>query len=301
VRIPVLGFGAIVEGGGESTASIKKSELAAEIARSGGVRAVAPAPGFGPGGSPGGMAPPVSGGTSAVFAGAGSIFDPTDNRYQFPANKLERLLESLSTSGFITSTVDEFVENKLDGAATARRAVLTFDGGVEAHYRLVMPLLERLRMRASFFVPVDRIDKPGGIGRVELEQMAKWGMGLGVLTPPAEALLKMLPLQLFHELLDPKKRLEDMIGRPIVSVAIPGRKLEQSSLTRTVAEKGYLGLVQSELGNHYAKDGLLIVSRYLTRRTADPEEWKAVARLSSLGPAKIAFFTKSLDAPRPPG
>lgn len=260
MRIPVIGYGPIVEGTGEVSGALKRVE---------------PSPG--------------AGGT-----GAGAAAEAAEARTTLPLGKLEKQLEFLASTGFQTLTVEEFVENRLEGEASTRRVILTFDGGLEAHYRLVLPLLQKFRMRASFFIPDSMLDRPGGLARGELEILVKWGMGVGVLAPPADELLRMLPPRMYDELDRPRRRLAEAIGRPVNTIAIPGRQVETSPLVHTVHDRGYRGLVTMELGNHYIKGDLVIVSRYFVRRTVHPEEWKQVVRMASGGPAKLAFFVRPL-------
>jgi hypothetical protein len=262
VRVAVIGYGAIVEGTGESTGRFAVSE-------SGELESPAP--------------------RAAADVGG-------DARQAIPSAKLERQLDYIAGAGFHTPIIEDLVTGRIDPEKTAKSVVLTFDGGLDVHYRLVYPLLRKFGLHASFFIPVDRIDKPGGLARGELDMMVKWGMGIGVLAAPAEQLLKLSSSQLHDELVHPRRRLEEAISRPITTIVVPGRKLETTGLVAAVAEAGYHGLLSTDLGNHYQKGerDLLIVARFMARRTTTPDEWKSIVRLSSLGPAKLAFFVRPL-------
>ncbi len=214
-------------------------------------------------------------------------------RLTLTVQRLERQLEWLAKNGFSTPLLDEFVERRL-GEATTRCAILTFDGGHEAHYRLVVPLLQRYKLNATFFIPNDAIDRPGGLARGEIEIMARWGTGIGVLAPHAEELLALSGEELRARLSAPRERLEGAIGRRIQEIAIPGPRIETSPLVRPIYEMGYRGLCTYTLGNHFEQDDMLIIARYLVRRTVQPDEWKQVVRMSSAGPAKLAFFVRPL-------
>lgn len=266
MRIPVLGYGAIVEGtGGDTTARLVMSSAAPAI---------------------------ETWGTPAPGAAASSAAE--DTRYTLATGKLEKQFEYLAAGAYYTPVVEDFVQNRIDAEKSGKAVILTFDGGLEAHYRLVFPLLQKYKLRASFFLPVDRLDKPGGLQRGELDLMVKWGMGIGALVPPADQLLKKPSHEIADELSYTRRRLTDAISRPITTLAISGRKLETTSLVRVAYDHGYHGLVSTEVGNHYQKEDLLIISRYMARRTATPEEWRSIVRMTSLGPAKLAFFVRPL-------
>jgi peptidoglycan/xylan/chitin deacetylase (PgdA/CDA1 family) len=219
-----------------------------------------------------------------------------DLRTTLAVGKLERHFEWYAQNGLQPITLDEIASGKIDArfdpANTAKRLAITFDGGYEAHYRLVLPLLEKWKLRATFFIPPDMIDKPGGLSRGELEIMAKWGHGLGILVPPAELILRMLPPEVQREVGDPRRNLEQIVGRPIQLAATLARHVEAPFL-RTMRVHDYRAVAISEMGNHVAREGVHVIARYFHRKNVNPDEWKNVARLATTGPAKNIFYLRS--------
>jgi peptidoglycan/xylan/chitin deacetylase (PgdA/CDA1 family) len=210
-------------------------------------------------------------------------------RTTIDAKKLEFHLDWYATHGFETLTLDELAELSPDPAQSGpKRIALCFDGGHEAHYRLVFPMLQKRRMRATFLVPRDMIDQPGGLTHNEVEILGKWGMGFGVLAPPAAELLRMLPPQVKTHLTDTRVEMERMIGRRITLAATAARHVE-APILRTFHAHDFRSVAISEVANHGIRDGMFVIGRYFYRKSVNPDDWKNVAKLSVTGPAK-AFF-----------
>lgn len=238
--------------------------------------------------------PPVieeAGATSGAYSvgAASGSFQMPGVRTTIDAKKLEFHLDWYSTHGFQTLTLDEVEEIRPDPAQSGpKRIALCFDGGFDTHYRLVFPMLQKRRMRATFFVPRDRIDQPGGLTHNEVEILGKWGMGFGVLAPPAADLLRMLPLQVKTHLTDVRVEMERMIGRRIPLAATAARHVE-GPILRTLHAHDFRSVAISDVANHGVRDGMFVIGRYFYRRSINPDDWKNVAKLSVSGPAK-AFF-----------
>jgi hypothetical protein len=228
-------------------------------------------------------------------AGPGAT-DPhiADLRTTLPIAKLEHHLDWYAINGFQTIDLDELVNAKPDSGATSgtKKVALTFDGGFESHYRLVLPALQKRHMRATFFVPRDMLDKPGGLSRGEIEIMGKWGMGLGILVPPPADVLRMLPPQLGPELSEPRRFMSELTGRQIILAATLARHVDAPFL-RTLRAHDYKACALTDMGNHVARDGLFVISRYFHRKSVHMDEWKNVAKLSQASPAKNFFFVRS--------
>lgn len=222
-----------------------------------------------------------------------------DLRTTLPISKLERHIEWYLQNGFQCVTLDEMAEGKVvepkpgDAAQliAPRRLAITFDGGFESHYRLVFPLLQKHNLRATFFIPRDMLDKPGGLHRGELEIMAKWGMGLGILVPAPEMILRMLPPAVASEIAVPRRDLEQIVGRPIFLAASQGRHVEGPFL-RTLRVHDYKAIAISEIANHQMKENTLVIGRYFHRKNVKVDEWKEVAKLSATSPAKNSFYLR---------
>ena len=59
------------------------------------------------------------------------------------------------------------------------RFILTFDDGTADHFAVVLPILEKHRCHASFFIPTAKLDQPGYLTRAQVKAMAAAGHGIG--------------------------------------------------------------------------------------------------------------------------
>jgi peptidoglycan/xylan/chitin deacetylase (PgdA/CDA1 family) len=66
------------------------------------------------------------------------------------------------------------------GVATGtRQCYLSFDDGTADHYELVLPLLREMNLRAVFFVPTAKLDRPDHLTRAQLRELAQAGQTIG--------------------------------------------------------------------------------------------------------------------------
>src|SRR3989338_3721177 len=87
-----------------------------------------------------------------------------DRFYRLATREFEQLLAHLRRLGYHTASSRAFrAWQRGAGTLPDRTVVLTFDDGYASHFEVVAPLLMRYRFSGTFFVPVDRIGKPGSL------------------------------------------------------------------------------------------------------------------------------------------
>ena len=96
--------------------------------------------------------------------------------YTIPRDVFCRQMECLSVNGL--SPLDTaMIRTTLP--AGAQRCFLCFDDGTADHYEIAFPVLEELGMRATFFVPTIKLDRPGHLTRGQIREMAAAGHIIG--------------------------------------------------------------------------------------------------------------------------
>jgi peptidoglycan/xylan/chitin deacetylase (PgdA/CDA1 family) len=99
-----------------------------------------------------------------------------------PETAFERQMQHLKTAGFATISLDQFYGFlQLSGQLPDRAAIVCFESADRWVFDIGFPILQRQRLRAALFVPVDQIDQPGKLTWNELSQMAAGGIEIGVL------------------------------------------------------------------------------------------------------------------------
>lgn len=56
---------------------------------------------------------------------------------------------------------------------------ITFDDGIEAHYDIAMPILEKYGIKGTFFITINRVGTPGRLSWKQIKEMRQRGMEIG--------------------------------------------------------------------------------------------------------------------------
>ncbi|MBI3620186.1 polysaccharide deacetylase family protein [Candidatus Roizmanbacteria bacterium] len=135
----------------------------------------------------------------------------------------ERQLSTLKYSKYKTYFVKD-VPGMLDGQVqiSSRSAVLTFDDGYEDFYTDVFPLLKKYDMRATLYVINDYVGRRGFLTEPQIKELSRSGLvEIGAHTLD-HIYLKRAPESLVRtQIFASKKRLEEMIGMPVMTFAYP--------------------------------------------------------------------------------
>ncbi len=107
-------------------------------------------------------------------------------------------------------------------AAGTTSPMITFDDGDVSNARVALGCLQRLGLRAAFFVTSDFIGQPGMLSRLELRELADAGMAIGSHGASHRFLSTLSERALAAELAESRDVLEQLSGRPVRWLALPG-------------------------------------------------------------------------------
>jgi peptidoglycan/xylan/chitin deacetylase (PgdA/CDA1 family) len=150
---------------------------------------------------------------------------------------LERQLRLLVKRGYRSVGFTEAV----GGPGEGKRLSITFDDGFRSVHDLALPILERLGLTATLFVPtaypgsqdpmawpgIDRWSREGydeemlSLDVPDLVDLAGRGWELGAHSHTHPHLSHLGPAELEEELVRPKAQLEEWLDRPCTSIAYP--------------------------------------------------------------------------------
>jgi peptidoglycan/xylan/chitin deacetylase (PgdA/CDA1 family) len=172
----------------------------------------------------------MKGRSSALQGPSGLLFHMITSRRlahfsHFPPEKFRPLIETLSTRKTAMATVKE----ALDGPA-GHVVVITFDDGFETFFTEAFPVLEAYGVKATIF-PIagfigrrsewDALPLQQHLSKSQIREISDHGHEIGSHTM-THADLTMLPTDdLERELRDSKAALEDITGKPVVSLSFP--------------------------------------------------------------------------------
>ena len=104
----------------------------------------------------------------------------------------------------------------------AHPIILTFDDGYGDFYTTVFPLLKKYNMKAVLYVIVNAVDKPGYITSAQAKEMAHSGyVEIGSHTMDHVNLKKANDKDAYNQLFESKKKLSEIIGKPVEDFAYP--------------------------------------------------------------------------------
>jgi len=102
---------------------------------------------------------------------------PDSEHYSVTLRRLEEHLDVLEGCGMVPVDPGRLREPGHIGSASF---FLTFDDGHEHHADLTYPFLEKRNLRGIFFVPSQRLDRPGFLRSTDVQRMAKAGHLFGL-------------------------------------------------------------------------------------------------------------------------
>jgi peptidoglycan/xylan/chitin deacetylase (PgdA/CDA1 family) len=138
-------------------------------------------------------------------------------------------------------------------AGAANVATVTFDDGIRDNYEVALPVLERLGVKATFFVTTGYVGGlfPASVGRCpmmtwsQIRELGRLGHEIGAHTVNHVKLTQVSPEVAAAEIVDSKRVLEDALGAEVVSFAYPKGRLDDR-IASMVAEAGFRWAVTTE-------------------------------------------------------
>ena len=126
-------------------------------------------------------------------------------------------LDAIVDGGYRTITLDD-----LDLPADAPKSLLiTFDDGHESDLIVAAPELARRNLHAIFFVVWSYLGRPGYLSRDQVTELRTQGFEIGSHGLTHTRLTQISPAEASNELLESKRRLEDLLQDPIAGLALP--------------------------------------------------------------------------------
>lgn len=177
-----------------------------------------------------------------VYHGVGDVSDAEDpKRLVVSPDRLEAHLRLLEGLGYELITAEQMLDRSGGGRPPRGTAVLTFDDGWRSGLTLVAPLLERLGIRASFYVCPGQwggqhaaVSGPAGalLSRDDARELHDRGMEVASHTLTHPDLRALDGAALDAELRESRAAIEALTGRRCRTFAYPfglydGRVLEQ--------------------------------------------------------------------------
>lgn len=142
--------------------------------------------------------------------------------YNVTAADFEAQLVLLQQLGYHPVTVGE-IAAVLDGTGSLpeRPVAITFDDGWREQYEVAFPILQKYRMRATFFVSTAFVGYPRFMSWEALAEMQDAGMEIASHGRKHISLVEADDKEAWREIALSKEKLEEELGVPVVSFAYP--------------------------------------------------------------------------------
>jgi len=132
-----------------------------------------------------------------------------------------------------TRLLDEALELP---SASELRIIFTFDDGNASDALVALPELSKRGLRASFFVCAGRIGKEHYLDDSMIKDLLQGGMNIGTHGMHHRNWRILDAMALEEEIADARRKLEDVIQRPVTTVAIPFGSYDRRVLNRLMRD-----------------------------------------------------------------
>ncbi len=182
----------------------------------------------------------------------------------------------------------------LQSVADSCDYTVTFDDGHISHYDLALPALAKYGMHSTFFITTGWVESSNRVSQQQIREMREAGHQIGSHTCSHPFLPDCSDVQLRHELLDSRKKLEDILGATVTAISLPYGRWDHR-VFRACCDAGYTQVYTSDPWLRTAKRGGIMSSGRLTIRHSFGAD-ELLAFLTAKGLAKfrlqIPFRTK---------
>ena len=160
--------------------------------------------------------------------------DPAAEHGEVTPQAFRAQLEYVASRGYRWATFAEAVL----GGTSDRVAAVTFDDGIGSALEHGLPVLDEIGARATMFPRLDTLDVQGRLDADDIRGLAERGWEVGSHTLSHPVLTEVGDDVLREELVESRARIEQLTGRPCVSVAYPTGRAD-ARVVAAAAAAGY--------------------------------------------------------------
>lgn len=191
---------------------------------------------------------------------------------------LEFHFKILKFLNYKTITFKDLKEIGLENRKKKKYIIITVDDGYRDNYEILFPLLKKYNMKAIIYlttgfsynkwtVESDNEKKFELLKDFEIKEMNKSGLfEFGGHTLTHSSMIKLSNEELTTEILENKRKIEDVVGYKLVSFAYPyGHTSER--VQKLVEDAGYMFAVSTDTGTGFIDDNLFNIRRTAIDKT----------------------------------
>lgn len=198
--------------------------------------------------------------------------EPGYVRYILHASDFEAQMQTLQEAGWSGVSVGSALQ-----FSTSREVAITFDDGSETDLLTAAPLLQRAGFAATFYVTAGFVGNRGYLSPAQLRELSGAGFEIGCHSMTHAYLTDLDAAELRHEIIEPKLKLEQFIGKTVEHFSCPGGRWNQAAIDEA-REAGYRSLANSEIHPNSAATDRFALGRVAITRQTKLAEFMSICR-----------------------
>lgn len=167
--------------------------------------------------------------------------------------------------------------------------IVSFDDGYRIWAQEVLAILNGLNLKAYFFICIKNIHD-ASILKGHIRALHENGMAIGSHSVTHRFMHRLSEKEIFEELHQSKRTLEDIIGQPVECFSVP-RGVHNDSVIRIAKEVGYKHVFTSQIGTNECFN--YVLKRVAIKRDVNLEGFKNILDGEPLG--EMAFEQRLKD------
>lgn len=187
-------------------------------------------------------------------------------------DKFRQQLEAIRDNGYTTLTMSQLNDYLYkDKPIPEKSVVLTFDDGYRDNYTNAFPILKEFNMNATIFIIQSYLDRDEYLTAEQVKELSNSGIDIESHTVSHIDLPNLSYEDQLKELKDSKEKLENLINKPIISIAYPEGKYNDDT-KRAFLEAGYSMGFTTERGYADRNDDSSQINRICVDYTYKPKD-----------------------------
>jgi peptidoglycan/xylan/chitin deacetylase (PgdA/CDA1 family) len=194
-------------------------------------------------------------------------------------DQFETQMQLLSDLGFQSCSFHELRRWLAEGSADdlpPKPVIITFDDGYAGNFHYALPILQKYRFTATFFIITARISQPVMMTWTQLSTLSEAGMTVQSHTVTHALLGSLKREQIRRELQDSKHLIEDRLGRPVEFISLPYGSYNHHYNSAAI-EAGYKGGCTSKFGYVDRNADPFLLNRIAVKSTTGLADFRKIA------------------------
>jgi peptidoglycan/xylan/chitin deacetylase (PgdA/CDA1 family) len=197
-------------------------------------------------------------------------------RYVVNASEFDHQMRWLKTAGWHGTNVSQAL-----AFPDQPTVALTFDDGCASDLLIAAPVLRDLGFGATFYITTAWLNSPGFLSTAQLRELSGSELEIGSHSITHPWLSDLNDETLEREMLDSKRQLEDLIGRPVIHFSCPGGRYDER-VPIVARRAGYATVSTSEPHANSPSSDSYTLGRVVIMRNTSLTRFQRICRSDGL-------------------